>query len=60
MKQWLPISIITAFVAFWLWMLLSMLNNSRVEGTVRLYWIVGFLLLGLPTAIYYFFTEWRG
>lgn len=51
--------VIVPLMAFWLWMLWQMLQNTHVAPNVRPLWIIGFLLAGLPTALYYFFTEYR-
>ncbi|HSW65592.1 MAG TPA: hypothetical protein VLI54_00445 [Bacillota bacterium] len=54
-----PLLVVIPLIAGWLWMFLDMVNNRAIAPNVRALWILGFVLLSLPTAMYYYFTEYR-
>jgi hypothetical protein len=40
-------------------MIHDMVTNSKIQGNDRIFWLLGFLFLGVLTAVYYYFTEYH-
>ena len=54
-----PLIIIIPLFVFWGFMLRDMAENDDIPSEQRFMWIMGFLFLSFPTAIYYYFTRYR-
>ena len=54
-----PLIIVVPLIVFWGWMFRDMLNNYDVPGVYRPYWMVAFILLNIPAAVFYYYTVYR-
>ena len=69
MVQLIPMVIVLALFAFWLWMFLDMTNNRRLptNSTVLLSWppsskfewMLALVVLNVFGAVFYYFYEYR-
>ena len=54
-----PLIIVVPLIVFWGWMFRDMLNNYEVLSVYRPYWMVAFILLNIPAAVFYYYTVYR-
>ena len=55
----IPLLIVVPLAFFWVRMFKDMLNNYDVPGVFRPYWTMAFILLNIPTAIFYYITVYK-
>jgi len=55
----IPVLISLMIIVVDLWMFFDMIYNPRIVRDQKWLWSLGFLILSLPTAVYYYFTHYR-
>jgi hypothetical protein len=55
----IPLIIVVPLIVFWGWMFRDMLNNYDVPSIYRPYWMLAFILLNIPAAVFYYYTVYR-
>ncbi len=55
----IPLLIILPLLAFWAWMLRDLLLTDRIIPPAKPYWLVAFILLNIPAAVFYYITVYR-
>ncbi len=59
MDTTLTVAIPLILLGFWAWMFFDFVANRRRPRDQEVWWLLGFIFLGLLTAIYYYFTIYR-
>ena len=54
-----PLVVIVPLIVFWAFMFKDMLNNDNMPSIFRPYWMMAFVLLNIPAAIFYYYTVYR-
>jgi hypothetical protein len=54
-----PLIVVVPLAVFWAWMFKDMMNNPHVPSIFRPYWLMAFILLNIPAAIYYYEAVYR-
>ena len=54
-----PSIISLAAIVFWAWMFWDFINNPKISPDERLFWFVGFVVLSILTAGFYYFTQYE-
>ena len=54
-----PVTILIPLIIFWIWMFSDMINNQSIPRDSRSFWLIGFIFVGILTAGYYYFTEYK-
>jgi hypothetical protein len=55
----LPLIIVLPFVVFWAWMFRDMVNNNDLPSIFKPYWMMAFIFLNIPAAIFYYYTVYK-
>ncbi len=54
-----PLLVVLPLIVFWVWMFKDMLGNNDLLLLYRPYWIMAFILLNIPAAVFYYITVYR-
>ncbi len=54
-----PLIVVVPLVVFWAWMFKEMLNNDGIPSIFRPYWMMAFILLNIPAAVFYYYTVYK-
>jgi hypothetical protein len=57
--QLLPLIIVLPFVVFWAWMFRDMVSNNDLPSIFKPYWMMAFIFLNIPAAIFYYYTVYK-
>jgi hypothetical protein len=57
--QLIPLIVILPLVVFWGWMFNDMAKNEDLPSIFKPYWMMAFILLNIPAAIFYYYTIYR-
>jgi hypothetical protein len=55
----IPLIVVVPLVVFWAWMFKDMVNNTDMPSIFRPYWMMAFILLSIPAAVFYYYTMYR-
>jgi uncharacterized membrane-anchored protein YitT (DUF2179 family) len=55
----IPLLIVVPLIMFWAWMFKDMVNNDHLPSIFKPYWVMAFILLNIPAAIFYYYTVYR-
>jgi hypothetical protein len=55
----IPLLVVVPLMVFWSFMFKDMLNNADVPSVFRPYWMMAFVLLNIPAAVFYYYTVYR-
>ena len=55
----IPLIVVAPLIVFWAFMFKDMLNNVNMPGVFKQYWMVAFILLNIPAAIFYYYTVYK-
>jgi hypothetical protein len=50
----IPLVVIVPLIVFWAFMFKDMLNNDNMPSMFKPYWMMAFVLLNIPAAIFYY------
>ncbi|MGI8688473.1 MAG: hypothetical protein ACR2M3_07820 [Thermomicrobiales bacterium] len=54
-----PLVVVIPLIVFWAFMFKDMLNNDNMPSIFKPYWMMAFVLLNIPAAIFYYYTVYR-
>jgi hypothetical protein len=54
-----PLIVIVPLVVFWVWMFKDMMNNDDLPSVFKPYWLMAFILLNIPAAVFYYYTVYK-
>ncbi len=55
----IPLIVVVPLIVFWGWMFNDMVKNENVPSIFKPYWMLAFILLNIPAAIFYYYTVYR-
>jgi hypothetical protein len=55
----IPLIVVVPLVLFWAWMFNDLVKNEDVPGIFKPYWMMAFILLNVPAAVFYYYTVYR-
>ena len=55
----IPLLVVVPLIVFWAWMFKDMMNNIDVPSVFRPYWMMAFILLNIPAAVFYYYAVYR-
>ena len=55
----LPLIVVVPLVVFWAWMFNDLVKNDDLPSIFKPYWMLAFILLNLPAAVFYYYTVYR-
>jgi hypothetical protein len=55
----IPLLIVIPLIVFWARMFNDMVNNDDVPSIYRPYWMMAFILLNIPAAVFYYYTVYK-
>ena len=55
----IPLIVIVPLIVFWIWMFKDMLHNDTLPSIFKPYWLMAFILLNIPAAVFYYYTVYR-
>ena len=54
-----PLIVVVPLILFWAWMFKDMVNNDDLLSVFKPYWIMAFILLNIPAAVFKYYTVYR-
>ena len=54
-----PLVVVVPLIVFWAFMFKDMLNNDNMPSMFKPYWMMAFVLLNIPAAIFYYYTAYK-
>ncbi len=54
-----PLVVVIPLIVFWAFMFKDMLNSDTMPSIFKPYWMMAFVLLNIPAAIFYSYTVYR-
>lgn len=57
-QEFIIMLVLAAVFVFWGWMMLDMFSNKKIKAEIKVVWLIGFLLLSILTATFYYFTHY--
>lgn len=55
----IPLIVVVPLIVFWAWMFNDMVKSDDVPSIFKPYWMLAFILLNIPAAIFYYYTVYR-
>ncbi len=55
----IPLIVIIPLLVFWAYMFKDMVNNEFILSVFKPYWMLAFLFLSIPAAIFYYYTVYK-
>jgi hypothetical protein len=55
----IPLIVVVPLIVFWVRMFKDMLNNDNLPSIFKPYWLIAFILLNIPAAVFYYYVVYR-